>query len=412
MMTNIVGCDLDALRTDQPARVVFRPGEGGGPPGADVHPGLTACPAQRREPRARAAREERMRKEHTSRGSGPHGREPPRAALPDVAPPGGTTRRGALGLAAASALLAAPRVARAQGKFPERPIRLLVPWPPGGSADAQLRSLAEISQRRLGQPVVIENRPGAGGTLHAPYLAREARPDGHTLGQMHLSVIRRTFLVRNAPWDPVADFTPVIGLTGWLFGVAVRADSPLRTWRDYLDHARAAPGRLTYSSSGIATTNHLAMEEIAAREGVEFTHVPFRGSNEGVTAVLGGQVASIADSSAWSPHVEAGQMRLLCVWSAERAPRFPDVPTLRELGYDMVVTSPYGIVGPRGMDPGVVRVLHDAFREALFDPANVQVRGQFDMPIEYRDTESYRQFIAGRVDYERAMVQRLNLRIE
>ncbi|MFH5926870.1 tripartite tricarboxylate transporter substrate binding protein [Roseomonas xinghualingensis] len=313
---------------------------------------------------------------------------------------------------AAAALLAAPRLAGAQGRFPDRPIRLIVPWPPGGSADAQLRSLGEIAQHTLGQPVIIENRPGAGGTIHAPYLAREARPDGYTIGQMHLSVIRRTFMVRNAQWDPVADFTPIIGLTGWLFGVAIRTDNPIRNWADYLARARANPGRVTYSSSGIATTNHLAMEEIAQKEKVELTHVPFRGANEGVTAVLGGQVESIADSSTWSPNVEAGQMRLLCVWSAERAPRFPDVPTLKELGYDMVVTSPYGLAGPKGMDPGVVRVLHDAFRQALFDPRNVQVRSQFDMPLEYRSTEEYREFIIRRAEYEREMIQKLNLRIE
>ncbi|WP_426958361.1 tripartite tricarboxylate transporter substrate binding protein [Muricoccus radiodurans] len=322
----------------------------------------------------------------------------------------GLPRRGAMGLA--GALLAAPRIARGQGRFPERPIRLIVPWPPGGSADAQLRSLGEVASRSLGQPVIIENRGGAGGTLHAPYLAREARPDGYTIGQMHLSVIRRTFLVRNPQWDAIADFTPIIGLTGWLFGVAVKADNPIRTWQDYLAAARANPGRITYSSSGIATTNHLAMEEIALKEGVSLTHVPFRGATEGVTAVLSGQVVSIADSSTWAPNVEAGQMRLLSVWSAERAARFPEVPTLKELGYDMVVTSPYGIMGPKGMDPGVVRVLHDALKDALFSPENTRVRAQFDMPLEYRRTEEYRDFIARRAEYERTMVQRLNLRIE
>jgi tripartite-type tricarboxylate transporter receptor subunit TctC len=318
-------------------------------------------------------------------------------------------RRAALGLAGAA--LAAPALAQ-PGGFPTRPIRLIIPWPPGGSADAQLRSLGEIAARRLGQPVVIENRPGAGGTLHAPYLAREARPDGYTLGQMHLSVIRRAFLVRNAQWDPVADFTPIIGLTGWLFGVAVKSDSPIRTWQDYLAYARTNPGRLSFSTSGIATTNHLAMEDIAAREKIELVHVPYRGANEGVTAVLGGQVMSIADSSVWAPFVEDGRLRVLCVWSAERVARFPDAPTLRELGYDMVVTSPYGLVGPKGMDPGVVRILHDAFREALFDAENGRVRAQFDMQPQYLDSEAYGQFIAERAAYERDMVRKLNLRIE
>lgn len=319
-----------------------------------------------------------------------------------------TGRRGALAMGAG--LLAVP--ALAQGRYPDRPIRLIIPWPPGGSADSQLRSIAEICGRSLGQPVVVENRSGAGGTLHASFLAREARPDGYTLGQMHLSVLRRPFLVRTPQWDPVNDFTHIIGMTGWLFGVAVHADSPHRTWADYVAFAKANPGRLTYSTSGIATSNHIAMEDICQRLGIELVHVPFRGANEGVTAVLGGNVDSIADSSTWAPQVEAGRMRLLCVWSAERAPRFPEVPTLKELGLDVVVTSPYGVSGPPRMDPGVVRVLHDAMKAALFDPQNAAVRTQFDMPLVYLDTEGYQNFVVQRVAYEREMVQRLGLRME
>lgn len=313
-------------------------------------------------------------------------------------------------LALGGAVLATP--ALAQGRFPERPIRLIIPWPPGGSADVQMRSLAEIATRSFGQPVVTENRAGAGGTLHAVHLAREARPDGYTLGQMHLSIIRRPFLVRTPQWDATTDFTHIIGLTGWLFGVAVRADSPFRTFPELIAHARRNPGTLTYATSGIATTNHLAMEDIAARERVEFTHVPFRGATEGITAVLGGQVSMIADSSAWAPAVEGGQMRLLCVWSAERAARFPNVPTLRELGYDIVVTSNYGISGPPRMDPGVVRVLHDAFRTALMSEENTRVRNQFDMPLVYLNSDEYQQFVVQRAAWERDMVNRLGIRME
>jgi tripartite-type tricarboxylate transporter receptor subunit TctC len=317
-------------------------------------------------------------------------------------------RRTALALGGAT--LAAP--ALAQGKFPDRPIRLIVPWPPGGSADAQLRSLAEIAGRWLGQNIVVENRPGASGTLGALHLATQARPDGYTISQMHLSIIRRPYLVRTPPWDPVADFSHIIGLTGWLFGVCVKADGPIKTWADYLAYARANPGRLTYATSGIATTNHLAMEEIAAREKVEMVHVPYRASNEAAVAVASGEVMSVADSSAWAPLVDGGQLRPLCVWTAERSPRFPDAPTLKELGYDMVVTSPYGLSGPKGMDPGVVKVLHDALKEALFDPANAAVRAQFDMPLEYYGTADYRAFVQRRAEYEHAMAQRLNLRID
>jgi tripartite-type tricarboxylate transporter receptor subunit TctC len=154
------------------------------------------------------------------------------------------------------------------------------------------------------------------------------------------------------------------------------------------------------------------MESIQEIEKISLTHVPFRGANEGVTAVLSGQVDMICDSSTWAPNVEAGQMRALAVWSAERAPRFPAVPTLKELGYDMVVASPYGVSGPKGMDPGIVRVLHDAMKDALFSPENTRIRSQFDMPLVYQDTESYRRFIVERVEYEKTMVRRLGLTLD
>ncbi|WP_424811641.1 tripartite tricarboxylate transporter substrate binding protein [Roseococcus sp. YIM B11640] len=319
-------------------------------------------------------------------------------------------RRSLLALPLAAPLLSAP--ALAQARYPDRPIRLIIPWPPGGSADSQLRSIGEIAGRALGQTVVIENRGGAGGTLHAVHLAREARPDGYTLGQMHLSVIRRPFLVRTPQWDATKDFTHIIGMTGWLFGVAVKADSPFQTFPEMIAYARANPGKLSFATSGIATSNHLAMEDLIARERIELTHVPFRGANEGVTAVLGGNVDMIADSSTWAGNVEAGQMRLLCVWSAERAPRFPNVPTLKELGYDMEVTSPYGVSGPPRMDPGVVKVLHDAMRDALMSQENTRVRAQFDMPLVYLNTEQYQDFVVRRAAYERDIVTRLGIRME
>ena len=131
-----------------------------------------------------------------------------------------------------------------------------------------------------------------------------------------------------------------------------------------------------------------------------------------VTGVLSGNVDMIADSSTWAGSVEAGQLRLLCVWSAERAPRFPNAPTLKELGYDMVVTSPYGVSGPPRMDPGVVKVLHDVMRDAFQSPENTRVRAQFDMPSAYLNTEQYQDFIIRRAAYERDIVTRLGIRME
>ena len=315
-------------------------------------------------------------------------------------------------LAAGAATLAAPGISRAQGRYPDRPIQLVVPWPAGGSADVQLRSIGEIVAKALGQPMVVQNRPGAGGTLGPMTVAQQARPDGYTLTQMHLSVLRRPWMMRTPQWDPIGDFTHIIGMTGWLFGTAVKADSPFRTWQEMIAYARANPGRLTYTTSGIGTTNHLAMESIQEKERVQLTHVPYRGSNEAVTAVIGGQVDMVCDSSTWAPFVEAGQMRALSVWTAERVGRFPNVPTLKELGYDMTVTSPYGVSGPKGMDEGIVRILHDAMKEALMSRENTEVRARFDMPLVYQDTQTYRAFIAERVEYEKAMVRRLGLTLD
>jgi tripartite-type tricarboxylate transporter receptor subunit TctC len=330
--------------------------------------------------------------------------------MADTRPSSPLGRRAALG--ALGAATAAPALhAQPRGGFPNRQIRLIIPWPPGGSADSQLRSMAELATSVLGQSVVVENRSGARGTLGAVALM-QARPDGYTVAQQHLSVLRHPFMTSQRTWDPVGDFTYIIGAAGWLFGVVVRADSPWQTWRDYVAEAKASPGRLTFSTSGIATSNHIAMEDLLAREGAEMTHVPFRGTTEGITALLGGQIDSVADSSAWAPFVEEGRCRLLCVWSAERVARFPDAPTLKELGYDMVVTSPYGIAGPKGMSPEVVSALHGAFKRALFDPANKAIRDRWDMPLEYMSTEDYLEFVRRRVAYEREMVARLELKLD
>jgi tripartite-type tricarboxylate transporter receptor subunit TctC len=317
-------------------------------------------------------------------------------------------RRSALAFGAAA--LGAP--ALAQGKFPERPIRFLIPWPPGGSLDALHRQMAEIVGRDLGQSVVIENRPGARGTQAAIFLINQAKPDGYTLAHHHLSILRHPFLTKQPTWDPINDFTYIMQVSGFTFGTAVRSDSPYKTFRDLMDAAKRRPGALTYSTSGIATSNHIAMEEILEREGAEMTHVPFRGAQEGVTALLGRQIDVVADAQSWRPNVETGELRLLSVWTRDRLPSFPDAPTLRELGYDMVVTSPYGIAGPKGIPPEIVDTLHRAFRKALEDEASQAIIDKWEMPREYLGPAEYLAFAKERVEYEKRMVARLKLSID
>jgi tripartite-type tricarboxylate transporter receptor subunit TctC len=302
------------------------------------------------------------------------------------------------------------RPARAQGRFPVRPIRMLVPFSAGGVTDVAMRSLCELASKRLGQPVTVENRVGAGGILGAHVLAAGAPPDGYPLAQMPVTVFRVPLMAARPPFDPMADFTWVIQLTGYLFGVVVRADAPWQGFRDLLDHAKANPGSVAYGSPGAATTPHVTMEQIAGREGIAWIHVPYRGDAENLQALLNGDVQASAAASTWAPLVEEGRLRLLCTWGAERARRFPGVPTLRELGIDVVATSPYGIAGPKGMEPGLVRILHDAFREALLDPTHRALLERFDMQVAYLGSEDYAAAARRRYEEEREMVGRLGLR--
>lgn len=316
-------------------------------------------------------------------------------------------RRGALALGAAT--LAAPAV-QAQTRFPDRPVRLLVPWAAGGTTDIQMRALAEQASKRLGQPVVVENKPGAGGVLAAQQLLNE-RSDGHVLAQMPISVFRHPQMAQRALFNPLEDFTWVIHVTGYLFGVVVRADSPWQNFGQFLDYAKANPGRVNYGTPGVGTSLHITMEQIAGLRGIEWTHVPFRGFAENIQALLGGQIHALADSSGWSEMVQSGRVRLLVTWGPERAKRFPDTPTLRESGIDIVSISPYGLAGPKGMNPEHVRVLHDAFREALFDPAHVAILDRFDMQPMYLGPEDYAAFARRQYAEEGEMIRRLGLRL-
>jgi tripartite-type tricarboxylate transporter receptor subunit TctC len=318
-------------------------------------------------------------------------------------------RRALLG-ALGAAPLAAP--ALGQARYPSRPIRFLIPWPPGGSLDALHRQCFELMARDLGQNIVVENMPGARGTRAALFLVQQARPDGYTLAHHHLSILRHPFLTRQATWDPINDFTYVMQVSGFVFGTAVHRDSPWRSFADLLAEARRRPGQLTYSTSGIATTNHLAMEDILAREGVRMEHIPTRGAQEGVTMLLGRQIDVVADAQSWRPQVETGEFRLLSVWTPTRLPSLPDVPTLRDLGYGMSVTSPYGIAGPKGLPPEVVQTFHDSFRKAMLDESSQAIIRRWEMPDEYLGPQAYLEFARERVAYEREMVRRLNLSID
>ena len=301
--------------------------------------------------------------------------------------------------------LAAP-LARAADNYPSRPITLIVPWPAGGSTDTHLRKLAEIASRHLGQPIVIENKPGAGGMLGPAGMARNAAPDGYTLSQLTVAAFRQPYM-QKVDWDPLRDFTYIIGVSGYTFGMVVKTDSPFRTFDDLIAYARANPGKMSYASTGTGTSPHLLVEELAGKAGVQLLHVPFKGNADSTQALMGGHVMAQSDATGWGKFVDQGAFRLLVTFGAERT-RW-GAPTAKELGYDVVSYSPYGIVGPKGMDPKVVKILHDAFKKAMDDPENLRVLQTLDQVYWYRSSEDYARWAAETFVTERALIERLGL---
>jgi tripartite-type tricarboxylate transporter receptor subunit TctC len=309
--------------------------------------------------------------------------------------------------AALLTVLAAPALAQAPWR-PERPIRLIVPWTAGGPADTHFRVLAEVATRGFGQPVVVENRPGATGTLGATAL-KEGRPDGSLVSQMPPGVFRVPLLSPRPAFDPMADFTWIIQLTGSVFGTVVRADSPWQNLGDLLAYARANPGRVNYGTLGIASSQHLGMERIAAQAGVTWTHVPYRGTSETLTALLSGHIDAAGESSSWAPMVEEGRLRLLATWGSSRPPPFAQVPTLTELGIPIVAEAQYGLAAPRGMDPGVIQALHDGFRVALFDPAHLAALERFHQRPLYLNSADYTLAVREQFETEREALRRIGM---
>ena len=291
--------------------------------------------------------------------------------------------------------------------FPTKPIALIVPWPAGGPTDIVMRSIAEAASQQLGQPIVIENKSGGGGTVGPAAMASASRPDGYTITQMPITV-HRLPLMQNTTWN-VDDFTHIVQLAGYVFAVVAGADTPFRKWQDVIDYARKNPGKLTYGSPGSGSSLHLGMELLAEKSGVKFTHVPFRGAAEVNAAVAGGQIMLGVSGTSSKPIVDAGKARFLNVWSATRVPYLPDVPTLQELGYPYVIDSPWGLAGPKGMDPRVVAKIHDAFKRALEQRSVIDSLARYDMLPNYKSPVEYVVAVREQIALDAVVLKRIGL---
>ncbi len=301
-----------------------------------------------------------------------------------------------------AALCAAAGAAFAQ-QYPARPITLVIPWPAGGVPDTQLRLLSEIAARQLGQPIVVENKPGGVGTLGPAAVAANAKPDGYTITYVGTGVFRTPFLLKTT-YDPRKDFTYIGGIGQYLFGVVVRSDSQIKNWQDFVAFAKANPGKLTYTTFGVNSPLHIAMEGIASGLGMRLRHIPSRGNAENNAALLGGHVMASADGSAWAPLVDSGDFRLLVTWGRTRSKRWPNIPNLKEVGVDLVETMPYGLAGPAGMDPKVVSTIYNAFHAAMNDPRHLDLLKKYDMEMFDLAPQDFSRWALGEVDRQQALI--------
>ena len=327
-------------------------------------------------------------------------------------------RRGLLagtGAVAAAAATGAPwRPARAQqaAAWPSRPLRLVVPWPPGGTTDILARQIGPPLAAALGQPVVVENRGGASGAIGTAELLRAA-PDGHSFGFVTSTLVSAALLSRQ-PYHPVDDVTPILRLADVANILAVHPALPVRSVQELIAYARERPGRLSFGSPGIGSAVHISGEMFKLATGVEMTHVPYRGGGPALADLAGGQIQLMfGNASSTLPHVRSGSVRALAVTSARRAPYLPEVPTVAEAGvpgFDIVEW--YAVVGPAGMPPAVAERLN---REIMAIAGTSEGRARLlDMGAEVvgGTPAEFGAFLRGEVDKIGRVVREARISVE
>jgi tripartite-type tricarboxylate transporter receptor subunit TctC len=233
-----------------------------------------------------------------------------------------------------------------------------------------------------------------------------AKPDGYLLTQLPLGIYRIPHMQKTA-FDPVKDLTHIVCLTGYTFGLAARPDAPYKTLQEMVAYAKAHPGQVNYGHTGTGTTPHLAIEEFAAKAGIVLQDIPYKGSAEILQAILGGHIPLMSGTMEFAPHVMAGKLKLLATLGSKRNKAFPDVPTVKESGWDTVTESPWGIGGPKNMDPALVKILHDAFKKTLDDQRVQDTMDKFYMPTVYMNTAEYTAYAARTYAAEKATIDRL-----
>ena len=280
----------------------------------------------------------------------------------------------------------------ASSDYPTKPINVIFGFQAGGGMDVTGRALVNEAAKILKQPMICSNQVGAGGNLALGRIKGES-PDGYTICNATTGAFCRSPHMQPVPFDPFKDFTFIMQYGLFQYGIAVRSDSPWKTFEEFIDYAKKNPRKITYGTAGVGLGQHLAMEYLGKKLGIQWDHVPFTGGPQAITALLGGHVNAISQTSEWAEYVRSGKLRLLALLASKRMKSFPDVPTLMDKGFPFAVHGGLSFVGPAGMPKPVVEKLQNAFHEAMKSTAFIDIMDKFEYTIEYMDSETLTKFI-------------------
>ena len=271
--------------------------------------------------------------------------------------------------------------------YPEKPVTFFCGFPAGGAMDMTARAITEAVKKYFPKPMAVVNRPGAAGTIGAAEII-QAKPDGYAIGITAVAVLTIQPHRTKLPFGAPEDYTPIIKLNNLPICFAVRNDAPWKTMKEVIEYANANPGKLRVGHPGLGTILHLDLELLKDMAKVDMTAVPFAGGAESVPALLGGHVEALSvHHGEIVAQVKAGKARVLAVFEEKRNPLFPDVPTFREIGYDITMGVYYMVIGPKGLSPEIVSKLHDAFKKGMGEPVFIEAMKARGFDVSYEGSE-------------------------
>jgi tripartite-type tricarboxylate transporter receptor subunit TctC len=293
-------------------------------------------------------------------------------------------------------------------KFPSRAITFVSPVPAGQSTDLAIRLLAKELEKIFGQPVVVLNKPGAALTVGAAAVAT-AKPDGYTIGFTGGPPLYFTPLLEKVPYDPLKDLRTVAQFGAMNVSVTVKKDSPFKTFKDVIEFARQNPKKLTYGTTGTNSITNITMERVAKQENVQFTHIPFKGTPETQTALLGGHIMIACGDFGGSGLVESGDVRFLMLLRDDKSTEYPNVPILKDLGYNIPYTMIMSVITARAVPDAIVRKLADALAKAEKEPSFLKGMKELNLPVLYRDGKEMDAMMAKNYEYYKRVFTEMGL---